>query len=127
VGAAILTAGVGNPGDRLSYVPRVKYSVGGELTAPLAGQWHGYLRPEWQHVGEEATQFGVTNYASTMPAYNNLNLSAGVRNDVFDISLYAHNLTNSVQIINIDAPVFDDPVNLENRPLTVGINFRYMQ
>ena len=127
VGAAILTAGVGNPGDRLSYVPRVKYSVGGELTAPLAGQWHGYLRPEWQHVGEEATQFGVTNYASTMPAYNNLNLSAGVRNDVFDISLYAHNLTNSVQIINIEAPVLDGPVNLVNRPLTVGINFRYMQ
>jgi iron complex outermembrane receptor protein len=85
-------------GDPMPDIPRQKYNVSGEYNHALTADYSGYLGLDWSHVGTVPSGF---TYHATRPAYGSLDASLGVRNEHYDVSLYAHNLTNSNGILEI--------------------------
>jgi iron complex outermembrane receptor protein len=85
-------------GDAMPDIPRQKYNVSGEFHHALAADCTGYLGLDWSHVGSVPSGF---TYHATRPAYSSLDADLGVRNEHYDVSLYAHNLTNSNGILEI--------------------------
>jgi len=124
LGPGLLDAGVGMPGDRIVNVPRVQFTLGAEWDVPLNGTWTAFVRPNWQYVGNAPTSYADTSPDATRPAYNNVDFTTGVQKGIWEFSVYAHNLTNSLQIVGITPPVIAYPVYFANRPRTIGLTLR---
>jgi iron complex outermembrane receptor protein len=117
-------AGVGVPGGRLANVPQVQFTIGAEFVAPLNSNWTAFARPNLQYVGSAPTSYTYVAPEATRPAYSNLDLTAGVQKDSWELSLYVRNLTNSLQIVSVNVPILDGPQFFTNPPRTFGISIR---
>jgi iron complex outermembrane recepter protein len=124
VDQGLQSAGVGMPGDQLVNIPKVQFSLGGEFNRPAFSDWAWFVRPNWQYVGSAPTSYTDLSSGATRPAYSNVDLTVGFEKTGWEASLYAHNLTNSVQVTSILAPLLDGYQYLVNRPRTYGVILR---
>lgn len=111
------------PGDDVPDVPRQKLNIGGELTRSISG-YMSYLRFDWSHLGSVPTGF---TYRDVRPAYNSLDAAIGLRTERYEVSLYGHNLTNTVGVLSIQEGATDSYGSVFNSrittpPRTVGID-----
>jgi iron complex outermembrane receptor protein len=113
--------------------------------------WLGYLTGSYQHVGSRFTQVGDPDlgtlnllsfgantigrpltassfaYDPELPAYDIVNLRVGVRQEKWDLSLYANNVTDETAFLSFDrergtrARIF----YLINQPRTFGVTLRF--
>lgn len=113
------------PGDDVPDIPRQKVDLAAEYSVPIATN-KGYLHLDWSHLGSVPTGF---TFRDVRPAYNTLQAAIGLRTDRYDISLYGHNLTNSIGILSIQqgssysyGSLFK--TEIATPPRTVGIDLK---
>ena len=118
----------GKRGDPLPYAPRFTLGLSGDYDFALGGGWHGYVGASYQYVDERSTDFAFSYPVAgvlpplpsspTIPAYNTINLRAGVNRGQWSIDAYVKNLTNQRGIVQ--ASTFQNyvPVAGEPNPVT---------
>ena len=116
----------GVSGDRLPYAPKWGTSVDGEYDAPAFAQWKYFVGATWSFVGNRSTDFGSDPTATTqvnLPSYNTYGARLGLNNDLYRVTLYAKNLSNSRGITSYNssgAPGLNGSIGI-SQPLTVGV------
>jgi len=115
--------------------PPVSMTLSGTYTVPLSAKASSYLRldynrsTEWRRYG--TTDPGTSRYDARMkpvPAYDVLNLRAGIRLGNFDISAFVQNLQNRAPWLQLDSSTYYDPQDwqaLTLRPRTYGLTFMW--
>ena len=149
-GAVSVVSGI-EKGQRLPTVPKA------QLAAATTYQWEvrqgsfGYVTGTYQYIGSRLTQVGDQDlgtldllsfgantiggpltartflYDPELPAYNILNLRAGVRRAAWDISAYLNNATNERALLSLDRERGTRAriSYLINQPRTFGISTRF--
>jgi iron complex outermembrane recepter protein len=148
-GAVTVVSGI-ERGRRLPTVPRV------QLVGAATYQWEvrpgalGYVTGTYQHIGSRFTQVGdqdlgtlnllsfgdntigapltatVFSYQTELPAYDLLNLRAGVRRNRWDIAAFVNNITDERALLSFDRErgTLARVGYLTNQPRTFGIATR---
>jgi iron complex outermembrane receptor protein len=85
-------------GKRLVNAPRWTAGAQAQYNQKLGDNAAGFVRAEWQHRGETLASFFAYRYNSypfIAPAYNNVNLRAGVDIGAFRATVFVENLFNA--------------------------------
>jgi outer membrane receptor protein involved in Fe transport len=80
-------------GDRLPFIPLWSGALGGDYRFRLTSRWSGQVGADWRHVGYAVGSFnnpGIPRFQH--PAYDVVDLRAGVSNDRWSLMLYAKNI-----------------------------------
>jgi outer membrane receptor protein involved in Fe transport len=116
----------GNTGDRLPYAPKWSTSLDGEYDAPAFAQWKYFVGATWSYVGTRNTDFGTDPTGLTqvsLPSYNTFGARVGLDNDLYRVTLYAKNLSDSRGITaytSSGAPGLNGEIGV-TQPRTVGV------
>jgi iron complex outermembrane recepter protein len=114
-------------GARMPTVPEQQFSAGATYRWPLASAREAYVTGVFQYIGDRITQIGdedlsgsqslltfaphniggpytqnTVAYNPILPAYNNLNLRAGLLQGRWDIAFYINNATNEEAHLSLD-------------------------
>jgi iron complex outermembrane recepter protein len=136
--ARITQRGLGSPqavGSPVQEVPGINLAANLQYEHHLSGDWLGFGRLDYSHVGESwslnnAIANPVTGIAQPVrrPAYNISDLRGGVHNDRWEIDAFVKNLTNEhanlADAILIGATIPGQPRFEINQPRTVGMELR---
>jgi outer membrane receptor protein involved in Fe transport len=95
-----LTAGVGFKGDRLPLSPRFAASLSAEQEFPITDKASVYAGGTFSHIGNRLDRFVnpistnplVPGVRSKLPAYDTLNLRAGLRYDTWTFGAFVDNV-----------------------------------
>jgi len=149
-GAVTIVSGIAK-GRRLPTVPKF------QLAAAATYQWQvrpgslAYLTGTYQHIGSRFTQVGdedlgtlnllsfgkntigapltatTFTYDPELPAYDLLNLRAGVRREKWDVAVYANNVTDERALLSLDRERGTRARigYLTNQPRTLGVTLRF--
>lgn len=114
------------PGSDVPDVPREKWAVAADYTHAF-GSAVGFVHVDWTHLGAVPTGF---TFSAERPAYSACDAELGLRREHYEISLYAHNLTNSVGILSIQEGTYANygsvfRTEVATPPRTVGIDVTY--
>lgn len=86
----------GAAGDTLSYVPRWSNNINVDYDWPVFGDFTGFVGGAWNYVGSRYTDFApagnLTESHTKLPAYNRVNLQAGIRNEHYTAQIFAQNI-----------------------------------
>jgi len=109
-------------GAPLQNVPKFTYSMHAEYSQQLTDKLDGFIRANWQHVGNvKLTRYDEYNQA--LDKYDIVNLRLGVESDQYGVTLYADNLFDKAAQVNVLYNI-NEPLNfLTNRPRTIGLVF----
>ncbi|HUN75661.1 MAG TPA: TonB-dependent receptor [Steroidobacteraceae bacterium] len=136
--ARITARGLGSPqpvGSPVQQVPGITLAGNLQYERHLSGEWSGFGRVDYSHVGESwslnnAIADPVTGLATPVrrPAYNLTDLRGGVHNDRWEIAAFVKNLTNEhanlADAILIGATIPGQPRFEINQPRTAGVELR---
>ena len=150
-GVPSVVAGI-QSGNRLPSVPENQAAAAVTFHWPTNRGWAGYATGVWQYVGDRYTQigdqaagFGVVNLYSfaphniggpytqntftfnpLLPAYNLLNLRAGVLKGRWDTAVFVNNVTDERAFLALDQErgTRARVGYLTNQPRTFGISTR---
>jgi outer membrane receptor protein involved in Fe transport len=87
---------VGAKGDPLPLTPKWSGALGGAYSFPLSARWSGQLGADWRLVGKTLGAFPNPGFPRfEHPAYDVLDLRAGVSNDRWTLMVYARNVGDS--------------------------------
>ncbi|HKR85100.1 MAG TPA: TonB-dependent receptor [Terriglobales bacterium] len=118
------SAGVGMTGQRLPATPELKYGLNGQYQVLLKGGKSVYLNANWQHVGATPWNLASPTPTFTSPAYNNVDITLGLRANSWELSLFSRNVTNDIQIQTIGPGALGDVFDTIGHPRTIGVRFR---
>lgn len=113
------------PGDRVAAVPKTQFGVSGEWTMPLAASINGYVRVDGEYVASAPMSYTDRTFEYTRPSYTTVNAAIGCYIRDFEVSLYAKNIANTLQVVDIDQPTSGGPLWIVAPPRTVGVTLRY--
>jgi len=136
--ARITQRGLGSPqavGSPVQEVPGITLAANLQYERQLTGEWSGFGRIDYSHVGESwslnnAIASPVTGIAMALrrPAYNLTDLRAGVHNDRWEVAAFVKNITNEhanlADAILIGATIPGQPRFEINQPRTAGVELR---
>lgn len=91
----------GSDGDTLPYVPEISSALNIDYTLPL-GPYEANVGATWNHVGERYGEFSTSPALSNnprLPAYDTIDLRAGVQFDRFRLDALVRNLTDEVGVV----------------------------
>jgi iron complex outermembrane receptor protein len=149
-GTGAIVSGI-ESGKRLPSVPKFQFAGSATYQQPISQGFQGYLTGTYQHVGSRFTQvgddllgtldlnsFGANNiggpftqstftYNPELPAYDIVNLRLGVRHGVWDIAVFANNLTDERAFLALDRERGTRARigYLVNQPRTIGLTTRF--
>jgi outer membrane receptor protein involved in Fe transport len=117
-------------GDKILYTASFTANGNAQYTIEFKNANSMYLRADLQHVGERlGTYTPEDNPESVYPSYTLINSRIGYSMKKAEIALFAQNLTNTQAVYGeIQSFAGNLPGRNRystNRPLTVGLNFRY--
>ena len=105
-------AAVGRDGDPIPYVPDFTAAVSLQYDFPISEGWSGFARTDWNYVGSSQTQFNREGeFFQQQDSYDVLNLRVAVRNDQWELVVFADNVFDKRAQITI----------LENRSVPVSV------
>jgi iron complex outermembrane receptor protein len=84
----------GPSGARLPYGSRVSGNATVDEEFPLYLDWSGFVGAAVSYVGEREGEFTATPSRQIFPAYATTNLRFGVRDDLWDITVYGNNVAD---------------------------------
>jgi iron complex outermembrane recepter protein len=137
-------------GRRLPTVPEVQLAAASTYQWEAKPGWLAYVTGVYQHIGSRFTQVGdedlgtlnllsfgantigapltatTFNYDPKLPAYDLLNVRAGVRRGQWDVSMYLNNVTNERALLALDQERGTRARigYLVNQPRTFGVTYR---
>jgi iron complex outermembrane receptor protein len=149
-GAVTVVSGI-EKGRRLPTVPRFQLAAAATYQWQLRRSSLAYLTGTFQHIGSRFTQVGdedlgtlslppfgsttpgfpynasVFTYDPELPAYDLVNARVGVRQEKWDVALYANNLTDERAFLSLDRERGTRARigYLTNQPRTFGITLRF--
>ncbi len=149
-GAVTVVSGI-EKGRRLPTVPRFQLAAAATYQWQLRAGSLAYLTGTFQHIGSRFTQVGdedlgtlslppfgsttpgfpynasVFTYDPELPAYDLVNARVGVRQEKWDVALYANNLTDERALLSLDRERGTRARigYLTNQPRTFGITLRF--
>jgi iron complex outermembrane receptor protein len=149
-GAVSVVSGI-ESGRRLPTVPEIQIAAAATYQWDVRRDAVGYVTASFQHIGSRFTQVGdedlgtlnllsfgantigapltasVFTYDPELPAYDLLNLRAGLRRNSWDVSVYVNNLTNERALLSLDQERGTRAriSYLINQPRTFGIAHRF--
>ncbi|MBB4639821.1 TonB-dependent receptor [Rhizorhapis suberifaciens] len=116
-------------GVQLGGVPKFTYALGGDVAQPLT-EWEGrelliYAHADYSHRSKFNTSSTNSRYA-VVRGYGLLNARIGLRLDdgLWDLSLWARNLTNKNYYQTLNAQAIGFVTGLVGDPRTVGVTLR---
>ena len=138
-------------GERLPTVPNVQIATAATYQWDVRRGALGYATGTYQHIGSRLTQVGdqdlgtldllsfgkntigapltatTFHYDPVLPAYDLVNLRAGVRHAGWDVSVYLNNVTNERALLSLDRERGTRARigYLTNQPRTFGISTRF--
>jgi len=138
-------------GRRLPSVPQVQTATSATYRFELSAASQVYVTGTWQHIGSRFTQVGdqdlgkldlttfgpntiggpptqnTFRYNPELPAYDLLNLRAGLRRAAWEVAAYVNNATNQLALLSLDRErgTLARIGYLTNPPRTVGVTARY--
>jgi iron complex outermembrane recepter protein len=115
-------------GKRLINAPEWTLGANAQYTRELRGDTEGFLRLEWLHRSEQlsntfALRYEVFPFIS--PAYDVVNLRAGVGNKRWNVNVYAENVFDEEYFSAAYEKAFFSGVQVEPSIRSFGIDFRY--
>ena len=116
----------GLKGDPLPYVPKWNANLGADYSFPV-GSWSGFLGGNFSYVGRRAAEFNqIPAPRVYLPAYNNINLYAGMNVGAWTFKVYAKNLANRHGITSVWPETINpvgSPYNATvQAPRTIGLS-----
>ena len=120
VGASDQLVGVGKPGDRLPGSPKYTFSAGLQYDFEIAGKL-AYVRGDYSYVG--GFYVDLAEERNKLGDYGKVDINMGIQIDRFDLSIFAHNLTNEDNLTS--ESFFFAPRGSRLRPRTVGLKLGY--
>lgn len=113
-------------GDQAPFVPEFTFNGSAEYRFAIGAERDGYAWFNLQHVGERNTQFDTESANNKkMNSYELVNLRVGMLWGRYDISLFAHNLTDSRGVLRaLGRPPFDPDARIRVQPRTIGLSLR---
>ena len=114
-------------GKPLINAPELTFGANLEYARPIAG-YDSFVRAEWFHRSEQlsntfALRYEVFPFIS--PAYDVVNLRAGVSGERWTINFYAENVLDEEYFQNAYEKAFYSGVQVEPSVRTYGISYRY--
>lgn len=115
----------GLKGNPLPYVPKWSANLGADYNFPM-GSWSGFVGGNFSYVGRRAGEFNqIPAPRVYLPAYNNINLYAGVNLGDWSVKVYAKNLANRHGITSVWPETLNpvgSPFNATvQTPRTIGV------
>ena len=107
-------------GDSLPYSPRTSGSISAEYKVPLSGDWSAYGSGAFRFSAARNSLFASNPMNYRMPAYQLLDLHAGVENAAYTIDLFIRNVTDARAQTATNSFYGLNEVTVE-RPRTYGI------
>jgi iron complex outermembrane recepter protein len=149
-GAVSVVSGI-ESGRRLPTVPQVQIAAAATYQWDVRRDAVAYVTTSFQHIGSRFTQVGdedlgtlnllsfgantigapltasVFTYDPELPAYDLLNLRAGIRRNSWDVSVYINNVTDERALLSLDQERGTRAriSYLTNQPRTFGIAHRF--
>ena len=149
-GAVTIVSGI-EEGQRLPTVPRFQFAAAATYQWEVRPGSLAYATGTYQHVGSRFTQVGdqdlgtlnllsfeptsiggpltssLFTYDPKLPAYDILNLRAGLRRDQWDVSVYVNNVTDERALLSFDQERGTRAriSYMTNQPRTFGIATRF--
>lgn len=120
-------AGVGGQsGEALPTIPKFAATLLTDYRFALNADWGAHLGASLVHTGQRASSFrgSTTNPSMTMPAYQVLNLRAGLSNATWELGLFLDNVLDKRGLTSVDASSVSTggPAKATvNTPRTVGL------
>jgi outer membrane receptor protein involved in Fe transport len=100
-------------------------SLGGEWSVALVEGIKGYLRVDGQYVGSAPASYTNRSSDYVRPSYTTVNASLGSHIRNFEVTVYASNLLNRPQVVDIVEQNNGGPLWVVAPPRTVGATVRY--
>ena len=111
----------GVDGDRLPSSPEYSVNLGLQYEFELGGH-DSYVSGDYAYVNEFFNKLGETGVK--LGDYGQLNMSAGITFNDFNVELFGHNLTDENALTHADVVLADDRA-YQLRPRTIGLNVGY--
>jgi len=111
----------GMSGDRLPSSPEYSFNLGLQYDFEMGGHPF-YVGGDYAYVDDFFNRLGETGVK--IGDYGQLNISAGLNYNSFNIEIFGQNLTDENALIHADIAVFDDRA-YQLRPRTIGLNIGY--
>jgi iron complex outermembrane receptor protein len=111
-------------GERVLNTPDSTFDGAISYTTSLTEQANGFIRLDYNFVGQSHGDYVTTNSNYLNPAYGVMNLALGVDYGKWEFSLYGKNITNNTTIIQRPEinTVFE---GYTVRPVTLGATLKY--
>ena len=149
-GAGHIISGI-QSGARMPTVPQDQAAASATYRWQFGGNTAGYATGVYQHVGDRFTQLGdqyltgqqslltfaphniggpytqnIVTFDNKLPAYNIVNLRAGILKGRWDVALFVNNVTNETALLSLDRERgFRARIGyVVNQPRTFGITSR---
>jgi iron complex outermembrane recepter protein len=114
------TAGVGQD---VLYTPKYTAAVMADYGWPITASLNGFVRGDYEYTGQSYGSFQVSSPQYINPAYDVVNMNAGVSLGKYEVSLYAKNLFNDRTILQ--SPQINSVIQgYSLRPQTIGLSFQ---
>ncbi len=133
-------------GNRLPTVPKFQSAVSLDYRRPMDNGFTAFANATWQYVGERYTQISdqendpatvslfaigtptvsTLSFPLRLPAYQNINLRVGVRNDDWEGAIFVNNLADERALLSVDRErgLRARYGHQVNTPRTVGVTVR---
>lgn len=130
--AKIVQAGAGTPqlaGSPVYQVPEWTIATNAEYSVPVTTDFEGFLRGDYSFTDASYSANNDPLNPRKRPSYSLVDIRAGVRNETFEVAVYAKNLTdehaNLADNRSLAAEAPGLPRIVTNRPRTIGLEARY--
>ena len=119
----------GHAGDRLPDVPRFGTSVSIDYEHPLTNALKAFGSVAWRHTGARLSDFDFSGARQTAPAFNIVDLRAGISTDHWTMTGFVKNVGNTIAINYLSAITLAGgfgPLSANvYQPRTFGLSFGF--
>jgi len=107
-----------SPGDRLQDAPRVNTGVGLQRTFQVNTEWSGFVRGDYNYVGNVLSQFG------RIDAFDTTSLRVSLQRSDLALELFGRNIFDERGVVTLmETPL--GPRQTLIRPREIGVEIRY--
>ena len=113
---------LGRTGDSIPNVPRFQANLGLNYTRPVMLDWEGVAGLDLTYRGAENSYFASNSFNIPLASYTLVGLRLGAIKDQWNITAFAHNLTNRRAQVSAINSSQDPDALLTVQPRTLGLS-----